>query len=65
MAKKQTRSEITLLYCSGPNWEGDGSRATSKCPKHHSGEYPCVKYRCPVCSDAYNPIHRYRQAITE
>lgn len=52
MAKKRSRKPNTekIIYCSGPEWEGDGSKSTSACPFKDSMLTFAVEYKCGRCS---------------
>lgn len=55
MAKSRRRNkEIAhekehLVHCSGPDWEGDGSKATSGCPFKQSLVLTAIRYKCHYC----------------
>lgn len=57
MAKKQTKADERMLYCSGPNWEGDGSRDSSACKFNHSQLSTAKRYKCHCCATGLSPSH--------
>ena len=48
MAK--TAREERTIFCSGPNWEGDGSKETSACKFGESMTTTSERYKCSHCS---------------
>lgn len=56
MAKKKTtpKTERTI-YCSGQNWEGDGSKKTSSCPFGYSIVSTAERYKCSHCTTKQLP----------
>lgn len=69
MAKKRSRKPNTeeIIYCSGPEWEGDGSKSTSACPFKDSKLTTAVEYKCGRCSVKLTPDKIYADSggITE
>lgn len=56
MAKRKYEPEVEkLLYCSGPNNEGDGTKETSKCPRLDNRKLKCATYRCSYCCSRTDP----------
>lgn len=57
MAKRSSsgRDVEQLLFCSGPGWEGDGSKETSRCPSNDSRRLTCSKYQCHYCAMKMDP----------
>ena len=54
MAKKQQKNAAHekehLIHCSGPDWKGDGSKATSNCPFKRSRVLVATRYKCRYCT---------------
>lgn len=55
MAKKKKKQIATpttarTIYCSGFDWKGDSSKASSPCPFGHSMTTIAVRYKCSHCS---------------
>jgi len=60
MAKRNKKQSDILgirrtVYCSGPNWEGNGSKTSSTCPFHHSMDTMAIRYKCHNCSAKRDP----------
>lgn len=49
MAKKEKQEE-RVIYCSGPNWEGDGSKSSSTCRFGDSMKTTAALYKCSRCT---------------
>lgn len=50
MAKAKINKVERTIYCSGPNWEGDGSKAASACKLEHSMKTLAERYKCSDCT---------------
>ena len=48
--KEASREKERLLHCSGPHWEGDGSKAKSTCPFKQSRVLAATRYQCHCCA---------------
>jgi len=59
MAKRRKRKTSPAaertVHCSGPEWEGDGSRASSACPFGHSMQTTAARYKCGHCATKTTP----------
>lgn len=44
-----------LLYCSGPDWAGDGTKNTSTCPILDNRTVIASRYQCEYCSLKKDP----------
>jgi len=53
--RRQSQSEERTVYCSGPEWEGDGSKSTSACPFGHSMTTTATRYKCAHCAAKTGP----------
>lgn len=47
--KDVARDKEHLVHCSGPDWEGDGSKATSACSLKQSRVLTATRYKCHYC----------------
>ena len=61
MAKDKITVE-RLIYCSGPNWEGNGSIESSTCQFGESMKTTTNRYRCSYCSTGQTPEGIYASA---
>jgi len=52
---KQERIKERIIYCSGPNWEGDGSKSTSACRFGDSMTTTTNRYKCSHCLAGRTP----------
>lgn len=48
-------TEERTIYCSGPNWDGDGSKESSKCPFDDSMKTTSKRYKCSHCVSKASP----------
>ncbi len=56
MRKKVIKpDEPSLRFCSGKNWVGDGSKASSPCPFNHSMIVASRQYICYHCTNGTKP----------
>lgn len=57
MAKRKSvgPDEEKLLFCAGPEMQGDGTKSTSKCPISDSRKLRAVRYQCHYCSTNTDP----------
>lgn len=59
MAKKRQKDvayeKEHLIHCSGPDWEGDGSKASSACPFKRSRVLAATRYKCRYCAAKLAP----------
>lgn len=54
--------EERVVFCSGPQWEGDGSKATSACKFGDSMKTTTDRYKCSYCSTRQTPENIYADA---
>jgi len=59
--RKPPRPERTL-YCSGPNWDGDGSKQSSECPFNDSMISNAERYKCGHCTERQTPASIHADA---
>lgn len=48
-----------IIYCSGSEWDGDGSKSTSACPFGDSTLTTADRYKCSRCSVKLTPDKVY------
>ena len=61
MTKKESKAE-RLMYCSGSNWLGDGSKATSPCMFGQSMITASKRFKCHYCASSQSPDGIYADA---
>jgi len=58
MAKRSNNPE-RLIYCSGPSWEGDGSKVSSPCQFGASLTTVANRFKCHYCAVGMTPSDIY------
>jgi hypothetical protein len=63
--KSQSKKEERVIYCSGPNWEGDGSKDSSPCKFGESMTTSAERFKCSYCAVGLSPnqIHADKNGI--
>ncbi len=62
MAKRRETIKEHPSYCAGPAWDGDGSKASSRCPFGDSRVVAATRYKCHHCANGLTPSKIYADA---